>query len=175
LLTLEYFDVGAVIEEAAATVVPAATALGNTVRLEIDPDLSKAYTDGFRLHQCLINLLSNAVKFTKNGEIALRASSEPDGARDWLVFTVTDNGIGMSPAQMQSLFQPFAQGDARIVRTHGGTGLGLSITRNLARLLGGDVTVASTEGIGSTFTLRVPAVLEGEDSPQVEQIEAQAA
>jgi|CXWL01.1.fsa_nt_gi signal transduction histidine kinase len=174
-LTLEYFDVGAVVEEAVATITPAAMALGNTIHLDISADISKAYTDGFRLNQCLLNLLSNAVKFTKNGEIVLRASRERDGARDWLVFAVTDNGIGMSPAQMQNLFQPFAQGDGRIVRTYGGTGLGLSITRNLARLLGGDVSVVSTEGLGSTFTLRVPTVLDGAEDPQLERVEALAA
>ena len=87
----------------------------------------------------------------------MRGRQERADGREWLVLSVCDTGIGMTDAQLADLFQPFVQGDADVARTFGGTGLGLAITRQLARLLGGDVEVASTLGEGSVFTLRVPA------------------
>ena len=89
----------------------------------------------------------------------MRAWRESAGATAWLCFEVLDTGIGISHDVQQRLFQPFTQADASITRVHGGTGLGLAITRRLAKLLGGDVTVASEPGKGAAFTLRVPATL----------------
>jgi|CXWL01.1.fsa_nt_gi signal transduction histidine kinase/ActR/RegA family two-component response regulator len=116
-----------------------------------------AYTDATKLRQCLLNLLSNACKFTKNGEVELSYSRQTDRGIDQMVFSVRDTGIGMSGEQLARLFQPFVQANASIARDFGGTGLGLALTRRLAQLLGGDVTVESTYGKGSIFTLRVPA------------------
>ena len=100
--------------------------------------------------------MSNACKFTKEGEVALRVRKVVDG-RDWVELAVADSGIGMTPEQRAKLFAEFTQADASTAQRFGGTGLGLAITRKLARLMGGDVTVASEPGKGSVFTVRLPA------------------
>ena len=111
--------------------------------------------DPTRLRQVLNNLFSNALKFTQAGEVRLRLDVRP-GSGGWTVrFSVADTGSGMRPDQLERLFQPFAQIDDTIARTHGGTGLGLSISRELARLMGGDLSVTATPGAGSTFTLEL--------------------
>src|SRR5438132_1957472 len=94
-----------------------------------------------RLKQILLNLLSNACKFTKEGEVALRVRKVADG-RDWIELAVADSGIGMTAEQQAKLFQDFTQADSLTARRYGGTGLGLAISRKLARMMGGDVTVA---------------------------------
>jgi signal transduction histidine kinase len=104
-----------------------------------------------RLRQILLNLLSNACKFTKQGEVKLRASSVRNG-RHWVELSVSDTGIGMTAEQQAKLFEEFIQADATTAQRFGGTGLGLAITRKLARMMGGDVTVASEPGKGSVFT-----------------------
>jgi signal transduction histidine kinase len=108
-----------------------------------------------RLRQILLNLLSNACKFTKEGEVSLRARKVGNG-RDMVELTVADTGIGMTPEQLEKLFQEFSQAEATTAKKYGGTGLGLAITRKLARMMGGDVTVASEPGKGSVFTVRLP-------------------
>ena len=108
-----------------------------------------------RLRQILLNLLSNACKFTKQGEVRLRVKRVVDG-RDWIEIAVADTGIGMTPEQQAKLFEEFTQADATTAQRFGGTGLGLAITRKLARMVGGDVTVASEPGKGSVFTVRLP-------------------
>jgi PAS domain S-box-containing protein len=113
-------------------------------------------TDPMRLRQILVNLLGNAIKFTKIGKIQMRVSdTRAGGDRIALCVEVIDSGIGMTSDQLERLFQPFTQGDASITRKFGGTGLGLTISQRLARLLNGDVTVASSIGIGSTFMLKI--------------------
>jgi PAS domain S-box-containing protein len=113
-------------------------------------------TDPMRLRQILVNLIGNAIKFTQNGGINLMIADEGAG-REKIVLRVDviDSGIGMTPEQLARLFQPFTQGDESITRKFGGTGLWLTISRRLARLLNGDVSVASKRGTGSTFTLRI--------------------
>jgi CheY-like chemotaxis protein/CHASE3 domain sensor protein len=110
-------------------------------------------TDPQRLGQILKNLLSNACKFTERGSIALRVSAASEGQ---VAFAVQDSGIGIPPEQQEVIFEAFRQADGSTHRKYGGTGLGLSISRDLARLLGGDVTVQSEVGKGSIFTLRLP-------------------
>jgi signal transduction histidine kinase len=152
----EAVDVGRLIQGAVDTVRPQADANGNTIVVEIaHASLGDICSDHFKLHQCLANLLSNAAKFTRHGIIAVRARRE----RDQLVFEVQDTGIGIPADAIDALFQPFVQADNSSTRNVEGTGLGLSITRNLARLLGGDVTAQSVEGRGSTFRLAVSAEL----------------
>jgi signal transduction histidine kinase/DNA-binding response OmpR family regulator/CHASE3 domain sensor protein len=112
-------------------------------------------TDAQRLGQILRNLLSNAFKFTDDGRVTLRASAGPG---DSVRFAVSDTGIGIPAEQQDVIFEAFRQADGSTHRKYGGTGLGLSISRDLARLLGGDLTVASEPGQGSTFTLRLPRV-----------------
>jgi adenylate cyclase len=108
-----------------------------------------------RLRQILFNLLSNACKFTKQGEVKLRASRVRNG-RYWVELSVSDTGIGMTPQQQAKLVEDFTQAEATTAQKFGGTGLGLAITRKLARMMGGDVTVASEPGKGSVFTVRLP-------------------
>jgi CheY-like chemotaxis protein/two-component sensor histidine kinase len=117
---------------------------GAPERLETDPQ---------RLGQILKNLLSNAFKFTEQGAVALRVAAAPNGE---VTFAVQDSGIGIPPEQQEIIFEAFRQADGSTHRKYGGTGLGLSISRDLARLLGGDVTVQSEAGRGSVFTLRLP-------------------
>jgi CheY-like chemotaxis protein len=118
--------------------------VGAPERLETDPQ---------RLGQILKNLLSNAFKFTEQGAVSLRVAAAPNGA---VTFAVQDSGIGIPPEQQEIIFEAFRQADGSTHRKYGGTGLGLSISRDLARLLGGDVTVQSEPGKGSVFTLRLP-------------------
>jgi CheY-like chemotaxis protein/anti-sigma regulatory factor (Ser/Thr protein kinase) len=124
-------------------------------------------TDQTKVRQCLINLLSNAAKFTEKGRITLAVSRAPQDGRDWLTFSVSDTGIGMTPEQIERLFERFSQADASTTRRFGGSGLGLALTRAFARMLGGEVEVTSSYGKGSTFTIRLPAELE-EQAPEVD-------
>jgi CheY-like chemotaxis protein len=110
-----------------------------------------------RVRQVLMNLVGNAGKFTEKGLITFSARREAVAGRDWIVFDVSDTGIGMSPEQVGKLFQAFTQVDDSSTRRYEGTGLGLAISRQLCRMMGGDVTVVSEPGEGSTFTVRLPA------------------
>src|SRR5438552_9478575 len=126
--------------------------------------------DVTKVRQVLFNLLSNASKFTDNGRIKLVVSRQlsvasgvpttDDGPRttDTVTFQVTDSGIGMTPEQLTKLFEAFSQADASTTRRYGGTGLGLAISRKFCSLMGGDITVASEPGKGSTFTVALPAL-----------------
>ena len=129
----------------------------NKNRLVIDAqeNLGALTVDPMRLRQILLNLLSNACKFTKEGEVRLRARRVANG-RDWIELAVADTGIGMTAEQQAKLFEEFSQADRTTAQHFGGTGLGLAITRKLARMMGGDVTVASEPGKGSVFTVRLP-------------------
>jgi CheY-like chemotaxis protein len=123
-------------------------------------------TDQQRLHQVLKNLLSNAVKFTESGQVSLRISAAPSDmrfgsstlarARRVVAFEVSDSGIGIAPEQLRIVFEAFQQADGTISRRYGGTGLGLTISREITRLLGGEIRVTSSEGEGSVFTLFLP-------------------
>jgi signal transduction histidine kinase len=128
----------------------------NRLAVECPADLAPITADPMRLRQILLNLLSNACKFTKAGEVGLRVARVADG-RDWVELAVSDTGIGMTAEQLGRLFQEFSQAEATTAQRFGGTGLGLAITRKLARMMGGDVTVASEHGKGSVFTVRLPA------------------
>jgi len=130
----------------------------NKNRLVVDAqgNLGALTVDPMRLRQILLNLLSNACKFTKEGEVRLRARRVANG-RDWIELAVADTGIGMTPEQQAKLFEEFSQADATTAQRFGGTGLGLALSRKLARMMGGDVTVASEPGKGSVFTVRLPS------------------
>jgi signal transduction histidine kinase len=141
-------NLDAVVRDVHAVAAKLAADRNNALILDVD-DLGTGSIDDTKLRQCLLNLLSNACKFTKNGTVRLEGCREGDA----LHFLVQDTGIGMSQEQVGKLFQPFMQADSSTTRKYGGTGLGLMITRELARLMGGDVTVTSIQGIGSTFML----------------------
>ena len=143
------------IEEVIGTARQLAEQNKNRLTAELPDDLGSLTVDPMRLRQILLNLLSNACKFTKEGEVKLRASRVRNG-RYWVELAVSDTGIGMTPEQQAKLFEEFSQADATTAQRFGGTGLGLAITRKLARMMGGDVTVASEPRKGSVFTARLP-------------------
>ncbi|MEO7053167.1 MAG: response regulator [Rhodanobacter sp.] len=155
-LNLEKLPVEALLAGVIDTIEPLVRKQGNKLVLDAG-DLGSMNTDVTKLRQILINLLGNASKFTQNGTIYLRARRESVGARGWLVFAVEDTGIGITPAQQEKLFEPFAQAEASTQGKYGGTGLGLALSRRFSELLGGDVQLESIAGEGSTFTVRVPA------------------
>ncbi|MEY2713071.1 MAG: Autoinducer 2 sensor kinase/phosphatase LuxQ [Planctomycetota bacterium] len=132
-----------------------ASSRGNSLALRLDVQAAhdQVIGDATRIRQVLLNLVGNAVKFTKGGSITIEAATEPRGERIALRVAVTDTGKGIPADQMGRLFEPFSQLDREFVREHGGTGLGLAISSRIANLLGGRIDVASTPGIGSTFTL----------------------
>jgi PAS domain S-box-containing protein len=142
---------------------------GLTLALEVDDGVPPVLSyDPIRIRQCVANLLSNAIKFTERGKVTARIGADQQADGGWLVsISVTDTGIGMNEETMARLFGAFTQADASITRRFGGTGLGLAITRQLARLMGGDVTAESIPGEGSTFRLTFSAVT-GVLKPQVE-------
>ena len=150
---LEPVNIAQTAKDVAATVEPLVAKNSNTFELQCAPAAGSMRTDLTKLRQTLFNLLSNASKFTENGKITLAIQSRPDGM---VSFAVTDTGIGMTPEQMGKLFGEFVQADASTTRKYGGTGLGLAISRKFCRLLGGDITVESAPGKGSTFTAILP-------------------
>jgi len=151
-LFLENFDAAAMLKEVVTTVRPMIEKNGNSLTLDLPEDPGTMNADLTKVRQSLFNLLSNAAKFTKEGIIRLTAKA----AGSDMVFEVSDTGIGISPEQMDKLFEPFTQAEAGTSRHFGGTGLGLALTRHFARFMGGDLTVESRLGQGSTFYLRVP-------------------
>lgn len=160
------YSVSDLAHETLDTVRPAAASRGTALNIELGQQLGHGVNDAFKIKQCLLNLLSNAVKFSEGKTVTLRVQREREGGEDWVLFAVRDTGIGMSEDEMARLFQPFMQANAGTSRKFGGTGLGLSITRRFAQLMGGDVTVQSVLGQGSTFTLRLPAFSAGADMRQ---------
>ena len=154
-LSPELVNLAPLIDEVIGTARQLAEQNKNRLVVEAEGEPGTATVDPMRLRQILLNLLSNACKFTKGGEVALRVRKVADG-RNWMEFAVSDTGIGMTAEQQAKLFEEFTQADALTTRHFGGTGLGLAITRKLARLMGGDVTVASEPGKGSVFTVRLP-------------------
>ena len=146
-------ELAPLIDEVVGTARQLAEQNSNRLIVECQDNLAPITVDPMRLRQILLNLLSNACKFTKQGEVALKARR--DGG-DWIELAVSDTGIGMTPEQLAKLFEEFSQAEATTAQRFGGTGLGLAITRKLARMMGGDVTVASEPGKGSVFTVRLP-------------------
>jgi signal transduction histidine kinase len=160
-LHLEAFDISSLLQEVVTAVQPLAAEKANTLDVRSAGDLGTMYADLAKVRQSLFNLLNNACKFTERGMITLTVSREPLPLADGITFRVSDTGIGITPEQMATLFQLFTQADPSTTRQYGGVGLGLAITRRFCQLMGGDVTVESQVGTGSTFTLRLPAEVVG--------------
>ncbi|MDO8351520.1 MAG: response regulator [Gallionella sp.] len=163
-LYAENIDLTAMTQQLASTIQPLVTRNGNTLQMHLPDDLGCAFTDQTKLRQVLLNLLSNACKFTERGVVTMTAARETVTGVDWLIFAVTDSGIGMTTEQMGRLFQAFSQADTSTTRKYGGTGLGLMISRHFCQMLGGDITVTSLPGQGSAFTVRLPATLQQDAS-----------
>jgi CheY-like chemotaxis protein/HPt (histidine-containing phosphotransfer) domain-containing protein len=125
-----------------------------------EPVADTIRTDPARLKQCIINLIGNAIKFTENGYVRLNVLCKQQNGKDVILFDVEDSGIGIASDKLEHIFEPFAQADVSTTRIYGGTGLGLAITRNLAEMLGGNITVRSVECKGSVFSLSIPTGIE---------------
>jgi signal transduction histidine kinase/CheY-like chemotaxis protein len=158
-LFLENFELNALIDEVASTIQPMVEKNSNKLLIECSADLGGMRADQVKVRQALFNLLSNAAKFTHDGSITLNAERERMDDVDWIVFRVADSGIGLTPEKIVRLFQDFTQADASTTRKFGGTGLGLALTRRYCQMMGGDVTVRSAPGEGSTFTIKLPAIV----------------
>jgi signal transduction histidine kinase len=152
----QLFDAGVFVRDVVDTAGALAQRNGNRLAIHAPEDLGLLRNDPTRLRQVLFNLLSNACKFTKDGTVTLDVERERPGDDGWLTARVVDTGIGMSEEQMAKLFRAFTQADASTTRRFGGTGLGLVISRTFARMMGGDITVESAPGAGTTFTVRIP-------------------
>jgi len=171
-LYLETFEVGKLVRDVEAIVQPLVEKNGNRLVVECPDDVGSMHADLTKVRQTLFNLLSNAAKFTESGTVTLRVDrqtalpphpplpqageGEMEGA---IVFAVADTGIGMTEEQLGRLFEAFSQAEASIRSKYGGTGLGLAISRHFCRLMGGDLTVESVHGQGSTFTVRLPTAV----------------
>ena len=158
-LFLETFDLSAMIDDVASTIQPLVEKNDNTLDISRAPNLGSMRADQIKVRQGLFNLLSNAVKFTQQGKVTLEADRQVMDGNEWIEFRVTDTGIGLSSEQIVKLFQDFTQADASTTRKFGGTGLGLALTRRFCQMMGGDVTVHSVAGEGSTFTIKLPAMV----------------
>ncbi len=158
-LFLETFDVPATVREIVTTVEGLVEKNGNRLIVQCDDALGTMYGDLTKVRQNLLNLLSNAAKFTSEGQITLNVTPHAQNGRAGYAFQITDEGVGMTPEQIGRLFEVFSQADASTTRKFGGTGLGLAITRHFCRMMGGDVSVQSEAGKGSTFTMWLPAVV----------------
>jgi urea transport system substrate-binding protein len=178
-LFLETFEVWNLIEQVVTTVQPMVGKNGNTLIVNCDRNIGTIYADSSKLRQALLNLVSNAAKFTDQGKITINVwkeegevlpldnSEELSAARSRsqmpsIVFQVTDTGIGMTEDQVSRLFGAFAQADDSTSRRYGGTGLGLTISRKFCQMMGGDITLESKFDCGSTFTIRLPVVVESQ-------------
>ncbi|MCB9076820.1 MAG: response regulator [Anaerolineaceae bacterium] len=152
-LYLETVDIKDMIHNIVTTIRPLAEKNGNVLQIECEDAIGAMHTDLTKTRQVLFNLLSNASKFCEQGTITLSAAK----VQDWVTFKVVDTGIGMTPEQIHTLFQPFTQADSTTTRRFGGTGLGLTISQYFCRIMSGDIVVESEPGHGSTFTVRLPA------------------
>ena len=165
-LHLESFALAPLIDGVIKTVEPLAAKNGNQVAVHCDAEIGTMHADEMRLRQALLNLMSNANKFTDRGTITIDAGQQQENGRDWITLAVTDTGIGMTAEQMGKLFQEFSQASSTTASKYGGTGLGLVISRRFCQMMGGDIMVASEPGHGSTFTIRLPRIVEASKTIQ---------
>lgn len=160
-LEIEEISVQALLSGIDVTIRPLRERRGNKSHQEVTAGLDLIRTDGTALRRILINLLGNAHKFTHHGDVWLTVATETRASRPTIVFTVSDTGIGMSPGQLPQIFEAYTQADTSTTRRYGGTGLGLTITERLVHLLGGDISVTSTLGVGSRFVVALPLMVSG--------------
>ena len=201
-LFLENFDVATLIREVESTMRPMVARKANRLQVEFPENIGNMRADQTKLRQVLYNLLSNASKFTEKGTITLEVRMEcggstplsgahdpPPSDRDTppptegksgvkpphsIIFSVTDTGIGMTPEQLGKMFQAFTQADASTTKKFGGTGLGLSISKKFCQMMGGDLTVTSEYGKGSTFTAELPVEVQEPKAPEISVVASAA-
>jgi len=186
-LHLETFSILNLVEGAIATIAPMADKNSNIIEIQCPEDIGSMQSDLTKLRQSLLNLLSNASKFTCSGTITVAVTRSPEtpaeaakrrkklaayrgdktknsssllsSSQDWIVFTVKDTGIGMNSEQLAKIFDPFTQADSSTTKQYGGTGLGLTITQKFCEMMGGDISAFIESEKGSTFIIRLPAIL----------------
>ena len=158
-LFTEDFSVAELVSDVVATTHPLIAKGGNRLEQDLAADLGFVNADLTKLRQSIFNLLSNASKFTKDGVVTLSASRDLRDDQSWLVLSVSDTGIGIPADKLDHVFEEFAQADDSTTREYGGTGLGLPLSRRLCQLMGGDLTVTSESGVGSTFTIEIPTTV----------------
>jgi signal transduction histidine kinase len=159
-LQLETFPLAPLIADVVKTIEPLAAKNANQVAVKCDGAVGTMHADQMRLRQALLNLMSNANKFTDHGTISINARQGHENGCDWITLAVADTGIGMTPEQMGKLFQEFSQASSGTAAKYGGTGLGLAISKRFCEMMGGDITVESEPGRGSTFTIRLPRIVD---------------
>jgi signal transduction histidine kinase/DNA-binding response OmpR family regulator len=164
-LYLEDFDVHTLVKDVESTILPLMNKNGNTLDIRCEKGLGAMHADVTRTRQVLFNLLSNAAKFTEKGTITLDVSLASGKDGEQVFIRVKDTGIGLTEVQIGKLFQAFSQADASTSRRYGGTGLGLVISRRFCQMMGGDITVESEHGKGSTFTVRLPRFVADKKAP----------
>jgi signal transduction histidine kinase/CheY-like chemotaxis protein len=155
-LYIQTFEVLSVISDVKGTIEPIVERNGNEIVVTCPKDIGVMMSDDTRVRQVLLNLLSNANKFTERGRVTLEIEPEARSGEEWIAFRISDTGIGIQPEQLGKLFQAFSQADASTARKYGGTGLGLLISRRFCQMMGGDISVSSQAGQGSTFTVHLP-------------------
>ena len=160
------FALAPLINDVVKTIEPLAAKNSNQVAVHCDTAIGTMHADQMRLRQALFNLMSNANKFTDHGTITIDAGQQQQNGSDWITLAVKDSGIGMTAEQMGKLFHEFSQASSTTASKYGGTGLGLVISKRFCQMMGGDITVESEPGHGSTFTIRVPRIVEDGKSAQ---------
>ena len=169
----EKFSLPALLEEVADTSRTLFEQKSNKFILDIEPSITFINADVTRTKQIVLNLISNAAKFCENGEISISVKSKKSSRKNLIEIDVKDSGIGMTQEQIDRLFHAFTQADASTTRKYGGTGLGLTIVQNLARLMGGDVSVSSELGKGTTFTVTIQDIeIEGSSDVNAQDLES---
>ena len=153
---LETFEIPAMVNDVVSTIDTLVKKNDNQLRVEVDESIGEMRADITKVRQALFNLLSNAAKFTHEGVITLLVRSEQENGVDWVRMSVSDSGIGIPPEKIDQVFDEFSQADETTTRDYGGTGLGLPISRRFCQMMGGDITVESSIGAGSTFMIRLP-------------------
>ena len=163
-LNIETFRLHNLMDDVVSTIRPLVEKHLNQLHVDCSEDAGFMRADLTRIRQILLNLLSNACKFTENGDIFISVHREPNDAGDWIIFQVRDTGIGINEEQQGRLFQPFTQADSSTTRKYGGTGLGLVISRRFCQMMNGDIGVESEPGKGATFTVRLPAQVQEQET-----------
>jgi signal transduction histidine kinase len=159
-LAVSSFALAPMIADVVKTIEPLAAKSLNKVAANCDAGIGTMQADQMRLRQALLNLMSNANKFTERGTITVDARQAQENGCEWVTIAVADTGIGMTQEQIGKLFQEFSQASSTTASKYGGTGLGLVISRRFCQMMGGDISVESDPGRGSTFTIRVPRNVE---------------
>jgi signal transduction histidine kinase len=153
---LETFEVPRMVDDVVSTIDTLVKKNGNRLKVEVDEAIGEMRADITKVRQALFNLLSNAAKFTHEGVVGLVVQGEQEDGVDWIRMSVSDSGIGIPPEKIDQVFDEFSQADETTTRDYGGTGLGLPISRRFCQMMGGDITVESAVGEGSTFMIRLP-------------------